>query len=245
VNSVFFYSEEFKERLILVSSSLRIEYLRLTHNLKVGESRSCGIEGYGSTVFIPTVVDSSIIKGEICQSPPKVFTRVPITLAVSICRPQSVKKLVQLVASLGLEGINFFVGDKTELSYLQSKSLLRDNLELESIKALEQTGDHEIPDFAVYRSLKSLLDSETSDATLTKVLTASVESKLTLKSLTKGNSEGSRYVLVIGSEKGLSEKEYQYLEEVNAFNFSLGERILRVEMAASCAVAQLLLFLSV
>jgi RsmE family RNA methyltransferase len=251
VNSIFIYRSEFipcsdSHGIVEISDSERIRGI-LDRNPWLGMD-CCGRElkaavegvGRGNLVIERLEADQFCARFDLLCSP---LARTRIILSVAIPRPQTIKKLFQLSAMIGLTELRFFKSDLSEKTYWKSKSLRREIAELEILKALEQSWDAEILRWGIWDSLNAVLAG---DNILT--ICADPEGELSLRdivvhitSMTEPNKTCAELCqILIGPEMGWSKRERLNVAGLNIKKFSLGQRILRVEVAAALLIGSLL-----
>lgn len=161
--------------------------------------------------------------------------REPIDLIVAVPRPQTIKKVIGIATTMGIRSLHFVRSANTVKSYLQSPTLLPENIAFEVIKGLEQACDTRGPlvevhakfrDFVSYR-LKDLL-ADAAAAFMLDTRAADQQSVGVLNTEAKKNIVGA-----IGPESGWADNEVEILLQHGFLPMSLGPRMLRVETAAA------------
>ena len=240
MNSLIILPEELRRDGRAVVSGTRALYLYETHELKVGVTVKASL--YGGKRGHANVLEAQRDYVELdvifdIDAP----VRSPISLIIAVPRPQTIKKVVQYAATIGIQSIHFIKTYNVEKSYLQSKSLSPEALNFEVIKGLEQTFDSIAPAIHVHKNysifmntvLPSLLGSAPArDAFIfdTQIDAASQEIRLV---------DSAQIFLAIGPESGWLDKEVHDFKNAGFKSLSLGARILRVEHALISAVSRI------
>lgn len=167
--------------------------------------------------------------------------RLPISLIVAVPRPQSVKKIVQLSASIGIESLHFVRAFRSQKSYLQSKSLLAENIQAELINGLEQAVETIAPKVFVHNSFSQFMAESLGPELLTKpesgCFIADPSAKVSL--LARETKLGAEfYYLALGPESGWAKQEVEAFSALGFRGVSLGQRMLRTEVAAAVLLGQ-------
>lgn len=151
------------------------------------------------------------------------FNRLDVTLMVGLSRPQTIKKVVAVAVQTGVKKLCFVKTERGEKSYLSAKIL--NNLEVEVIKSLEQTGDSLAPDIEIYKSLSEFLEEEMRHEGVLFTPYGNLIERINTQSL-----------LCIGPEAGFSESEVAMMNEFK--KIKLSDRVLRVEVAVAMAIGK-------
>jgi RsmE family RNA methyltransferase len=162
--------------------------------------------------------------------------RLPITLLVGVCRPQTLKKVVQAGALLGVREVVFFGSELGERSYFSSKELRPERLRLEMVKALEQAHDSVPLRVVTAPSLESAMHPWREPVGRVALYGETAADGVPLAHL-RIPSPLVEIVVVIGPEAGLSIGERTVLRGQGFQPVSFGPRVLRVETAVASLVA--------
>jgi RsmE family RNA methyltransferase len=208
----------------LPSDDARARHLRETVGLTVGGSFHVGIEnGLRGIATITTLTPKLAFSVDWEKSPQ---ARLPLTVLVGLPRPQTAKKVLHDLASLGAARIIFFESAKGDPGYLTS-SLWKDGEWREHVlKGAEQACSTLVPEVTRVGSLAEALVGL--DANAWKLALDPYEATGAPELSTSAKAA----VLAIGPERGFAETERATLRAAG-FGFAhLGDRILRVEAAA-------------
>jgi RsmE family RNA methyltransferase len=152
--------------------------------------------------------------------------RLPLTVLVGLPRPQTAKKVLHDLASLGAARIIFFESAKGDPGYLTS-SLWKDGEWREHVlKGTEQACSTLVPEVTRVGSLIEAIGFI--DATAWKLALDPYEAA----GAPEISAPAKAAVLAIGPERGFAEEERAVLRNAGFAFAHLGDRILRVEAAA-------------
>ena len=202
----------------------RARHLRETVGLAVGGTFHVGVEHGLRGIATITSLAPQLTYSVAWEKTPQ--ARLPLTVLVGLPRPQTAKKVLHDLASLGATRIVFFESAKGDPGYLTS-SLWKDGEWREHvIKGTEQACSTLVPEVMRVGSLAEALAGL--DAAAWKLALDPYEATGTPANPAAANSA----VLAIGPERGFADEERAALGKAG-FGFAhLGDRILRVEAAA-------------
>ena len=210
----------------------RARHLRETVGLATGGTFHVGIEnglrGIATIRALAPKLTFTVVWEKSAQA------RLPLTVLVGLPRPQTAKKILHDLASLGAARIVFFEAAKGDPGYLTS-SLWKDGEWREPVlKGTEQACSTLVPEVTRVPSLLAALALV--DASAWKLALDPYEATGTPEIPAPANAA----VLAIGPERGFAEAERATLRGAG-FGFAhLGDRILRVEAAALVGCALML-----
>jgi RsmE family RNA methyltransferase len=202
----------------------RARHLRETVSLSVGGTFHVGIENGLRGIATITTLTPRLTFAVAWEKSPQ--ARLPLTVLVGLPRPQTAKKVLHDLASLGAARIIFFESAKGDPGYLTS-SLWKDGEWREHVvKGTEQACSTLVPEVTRVGSLAEAVALVAPDAWKLALdpyeATGAPELSVAAASA----------VLAIGPERGFAEAERTTLRAAG-FGFAhLGDRILRVEAAA-------------
>jgi RsmE family RNA methyltransferase len=208
----------------LAPDDARARHLRETVGLAVGGSFHVGIEnglrGIATIAAVAPKLRFAVVWEKSAQA------RLPLTVLVGLPRPQTAKKVLHDLASLGVGRIIFFESEKGDPGYLSS-SLWKDGEWREHVlKGTEQACSTLVPEVTRVASLTEAI--ALIDASAWKLALDPYEATGAPEISAPANSA----VLAIGPERGLGESERAALRTAGFAFAHLGDRILRVEAAA-------------
>jgi RsmE family RNA methyltransferase len=161
----------------------------------------------------------------------------PVALLVGLSRPQTCRKILEQASALGVNRIDFFISDKSEPSYRESRLWKTNEWRERIIKGTEQAFSTFIPGCDVWNSLEEC----TSQLKLNSLRFAfdNYESVQTLEGL-KSWKGRQHYTVAVGAERGWSNQERIFLRENEFSLLSMGPRVLRQETAVVVALGQVM-----
>lgn len=172
--------------------------------------------------------------------------RFPAALVVAVSRPQTIKKIIHLATTLGMMELHLLKTANVEKSYLQSKVLENDAIKAEVVLGLEQAVDSIPPAIQIHRNfhafstdvLPTILQDVPGQKTTRLLAHTSAE---TGKVFLGQGDLNQKLIVAIGPEAGWSEQEISKFQGLGFELIGLGERILRVEVAAAALLGFLTL----
>lgn len=245
MNYLAFTEDEWdgEKRAVLIGA--RASYVREFHKISRHDEVWCVVLGVGRGVA--TCLSDSPDGYEFSLSPLEPEPApLPITLYQGLCRPQTIKKVLQLGAMLRLDQIVFFRSERGEKSYQQSKLLRVENQLYELIKGCEQVGNPYLPRVEVRTgNLLKCLNAISNEGEILgeshqklRLVAAPAASKSIVDFVLSGNPFPSSLELLIGPEAGFSEEEVLQFSRLGFQPITLGRDHLRVEGALQFVVAQ-------
>ena len=202
----------------------RARHLRETVGLAVGGTFHVGIENGLRGIATIAALAPKLAFSVAWEKSPQ--ARLPLTVLVGLPRPQTAKKILHDLASLGTARIVFFESAKGDPGYLTS-SLWKDGEWREHVlKGTEQACSTLVPEVTRVGSLADAI-----------ALIDTTAWKLALDPYAAtGTPElpapAGAAVLAIGPERGFADEERAMLRAAGFGCAHLGDRILRVEAAA-------------
>lgn len=249
MNSVVILPDEVRDGGIAVLTGPRARYAIDTHGVREGQSLKVavmdGMRGEGRVIS----VSSHEVTFALTLTEPALVP-IPVSLIVGVSRPQTVKKVIQSAVMFGVSSLHFVRSEKGDKSYLQSRSLDEDQVEVETVKAMEQVWDSRRPEVVTHRAFSHFMTQKLPmvvDATRMLGEGAEVAKLLAHPggtSLTCNDSsriQRAATVIAIGPERGWSEAEVENFEQLGFQRIGLGERVVRVELALVFLLGQLAL----
>ena len=202
----------------------RARHLRETVGLAGGGTFHVGIENGLRGIATITTLAPQLTFAVAWEKSPQ--ARLPLTVLIGLPRPQTAKKVLHDLASLGAARIVFFESAKGDPGYLTS-SLWKDGEWREHVlKGTEQACSTLVPEVTRVSSLAVALTGL--EATAWKLALDPYEAT----GAPEISAPAKTAVLAIGPERGFSDEESAALRQAGFAFAHLGDRILRVEAAA-------------
>ncbi len=165
-------------------------------------------------------------------------TKPHIDIICALPRPQTLKKILTTIATMGVSNLYLIRSSKVEKSFFQSTLLKKENYTKYLLEGLSQGKRTNLPNIFIYKRFKQFIENNFSNNVNGVVkLLADIESKKYLNKLKVENKE--KYLIAIGPEGGWTEYETNFMKQNGFIDFKLSQNILRVETAITAALAQL------
>ncbi|NLF24086.1 MAG: RNA methyltransferase [Deltaproteobacteria bacterium] len=243
MNSIIIFPEEFTAQNLAVLRGVRAHYALQVHDLKVGLTVAAAkLGGERGRASVKRADPQEVwLETDLTDAP---FPVLPYELIVAVPRPQTVRKVAQIAATLGLSRVHIIRSANVEKSYLSSRALTPENLLAEGLKGLEQSGGSLLPEVMVHRRFRPFLEDYLSprlgELKPALKVVATPGAKCGIDSLKFSGGGCSKTALVaIGPESGWNNFEVLSFERLGFKQINLGVRILRVESALIWLIAQL------
>lgn len=216
----------------IVLQGERAEHVRCVHRAQVGDRLRVGVVnqamGEARLAVLRRHYAELELDAALTQKPPPAH---PLSLAIAMCRPPSLQKALGFATSMGVKRFWVFHCRRSEKSFWDSHSLTPEAIEQCLWLGLEQARDTVMPEISWHRRFRpfaeDLLAPRMADAPVWVADPLASEREF----LAPGEDAPKGGILVIGPEGGFVPYERQKLQELGARGFSLGPRILRVEVA--------------
>jgi 16S rRNA (uracil1498-N3)-methyltransferase len=224
----------------------RAAYARDQHKVEAGLSLAVVAENRGrGTGTVLSVTPQEVSLDFTVSSAPA--APCAARCLIGLPRPQTVKKVLELCATLGVSELHFVASEQGEKSYQSSTVFEPAELQRFLVKGLEQGGEWRLPKVAVHSHLKKCLAEvrpfaepvppHGHGAAIFADTLASPESSVSKIHLVPGAST----MVALGPEAGWSEAERLLLLSRGFQSISLGSRVLRVEQALAFLLGQIAL----
>jgi RsmE family RNA methyltransferase len=223
---------------LLADGTARIRGRRLLHAREVlrlsgGEVLRVGVLGglLGVAEVLRVGEDEMVLSPRLTEQPPG---RPEIDLLLALPRPKALRKVLPAVASLGVDRLVLVNAARVEKSYFGSGVLDPDAVEELLVLGLEQARDTRMPEVLVRERFRPFVEDELDaiwPATARLVAHPAASAGIPKRS--------ARGVVAIGPEGGWVPFEIELLQARGFAPFSLGPRILRVEVAVAYALGVL------
>lgn len=232
MNLVLFTEQEAQWPLPL--SDPRAIHILQTLRRRDGDSLDAGIVNgpRGKSVVRRVTKDALVLEFTPTGQPPPLH---PVSLLVGLSRPQTMRKVLQEVTSLGVAELHFAVTDKGEPSYGESRLWSTGEYHRHLVAGAEQAFTTRIPLVERHPTLDAALERLTPRHEA--VALDNYEATAPLRS---HRPTQLPCLLVVGSERGWSTAERDLLRARNVPLLHLGGNVLRTETACLCGLTLLL-----
>jgi len=232
---------------LINSNKVQLADQRASHIIKVikakiGDKLRVGIVNGQLGEALVTDISAFMVELEIklMKTPPPAL---PVTLLLALPRPKVLKRVLSSAITMGVKKIFLFNSWLVEKSYWQTPLLTPDKLTKISLTALEQAVDTVLPEIILKPRFRPFAEDEVPvlargrDALILHPYSETAPVTTTRKPSTQ---QQDSTLIAIGPEGGFIPFEVEMLMASGLRAVSLGPRILRVEQAVPCALAQFL-----
>jgi RsmE family RNA methyltransferase len=197
-------------------------------SLRVGEIN--GRMGQGELLRISR--EEAIVEVNLDREPP---AKLPLTLVLALPRPKMLRRILRMIAEMGVAELHLINSYRVEKSYWQTPVLDSAVVEDYFLQGLSQSRDTILPTLQLHKRFKPFVEDQ-----LPTVI-ADKRALLAHPGDHPGLSHGivTPTLLVIGPEGGFIPYEVEMLQAAGCDTVSLGPRILRVENAVSSLIARM------
>lgn len=239
MNSLIIFPDELSDNKAHIKGA-HLKYLQELHDLEVNRCLPVGVwEGMRGHGFIEAVTDDEVVVN--CRFDSEPLPRQKIILIVALPRPQTQKKIIHLASVLGIQELHFVMCERSEKSYLTSKTLEPQNLKWEIVKGLEQAIDTIPPVIRIHSRFKPFVEDilpTIVENTKGRFIFDTISSKAFAPSDNFNHSLPT--LLAFGPEAGWNDFERDLLKKGGLLSVSLGPRILRCETAVALALGKVI-----
>jgi len=175
---------------------------------------------------------------EVISINPIIEKQQKIDIICALPRPQTLKKILNTCATMGVSNLYLVRSEKVEKSYFHSPLLDESNYTKFLIEGLSQGKRTKIPKVTIYKKFKEFFENHFDETNKNSFcLLAHPSSGNYLNCLS--SIPPKKIILAIGPEGGWNDYEINFMEEKGFVKFKLSESILRVENAVTAALAQI------
>ena len=212
----------------------RMEHVTTVCRCGVGAALKVGVIGgnIGTGTITRMDVSSMDLKVDLGEPPP---APLPLTLVLALPRPKSLRKAIEAASSLGVKRLFIMESWRVEKSYWTSPVLAPGSLRKHLLLGLEQARDTVLPEIELRRRFKPFVEDELPGIVRgkTALVAHPYEAQVCPFSI------AGPAVLVIGPEGGFIPYEVDLLKQAGCTPVTIGQRILRVEVAVAAIVGRL------
>jgi RsmE family RNA methyltransferase len=240
VNLILLEDADFGTSGVARLTGRRARHVREVHQAVVGDELTVGRVGgqIGKGQVTASTEGEVILQVKLEHSPP---APLGIDLLLAIPRPKILRRVLQAAASLGVKRIVLLNSYRVEKSYFDSPLLAPAELRENLVLGLEQGRDTILPAIQIERLFKPFVEDRLDELwPRTRRLIAHPVADAGIAPDAGGRTD-ELAVVAIGPEGGWIPFEVEMLEGRGFQRFSLGPRILRVDVAVPFIVAQVVL----
>lgn len=231
LNSLIIFDHEQEEDLITIVDEYRLNHLNSVLKVEVGQSLKVTLLNSGLAQAEVQHIEKNKIQFKIKSEIEKI-DYPEWHLLVGLSRPPTMKKVLEHATSLGVTHFHFFTAKLSEKSYADSKIWEENSSNKILLDGLSQSARYwKMPKISIHQSLDSIPSFQGFDLRVSS-LAKGVDAKM--KALTSKQP----LVLAFGPERGFTQAEDDALRLKGFQPFSLGQGVLRVEIAIFSALGQ-------
>lgn len=184
-----------------------------------------------------TFRSSNEIRLEIIELKNADESKINIDIVCALPRPQTLKKVLSISATMGVGQLFFIKSEKVEKSYFHSPMLLEDNYSKFLMEGLSQGKKINMTKVSFHKQFKKFFEDEFNPNNYDIKLLAHPDSEINLMNIKFYNSQN--IALAIGPEGGWNDFEINFMRNFGFEKFLLSKSILRVESAVTAALSQI------
>ena len=231
LNSLIIFEHERKEDLITITDEYRLNHLNSVLKIKLNQNLKISLLGSGLGQAEVKLIEKNRIElelsSEITQSDYPEWH-----LLVGLSRPPTMKKILEHATSLGVTHFHFFTGELSEKSYADSKIWEENTSQKVLLDGLSQSARYwKLPKISIHKTIESIPSFDGFDRRISSLSDGSHSKMEKLDSK-------QPLVLAFGPERGFTQAEDNALRSKGFQAFSLGQGVLRVEIAVFSALGQ-------
>ncbi len=212
----------------------RLQHVLSIHQAQVGQTLRVGmVNGLMGEAEITRLDERELhLQFNLTQPPP---AKLPLTLLLALPRPKMLKRILQTVATMGVERLVLMNNYRVEKSFWHSPFLQPEAIEHELILGLEQARDTVLPEVVLEKRFKPFVEDRLANlsADTLRLVAHPIAEQLCPRAVNQP------VTLAIGCEGGFIPYEVDLLVQQGFQAVELGERILRVETAVTALIARL------
>jgi RsmE family RNA methyltransferase len=200
-----------------------------------GDRIQAGVVGgrMGAAEVLAISPEELVLRPSLDRDPPP---PAPVSLLVALPRPKILRKVFQAAASMGVKRLVLLGSWRVEKSYWGSPHLAPEAVRGELLLGLEQGRDTILPEVSFQRFFKPFVEDELAAVFPQPArLLAHPADAAPLEALPR---TGPHATIAVGPEGGWTAYEAAALQRRGFVPFSLGPRVLRVDVAVPYAVGQ-------
>lgn len=234
MNLLILHPEDCPEPGLARLSGRRLQHVREVHRAAVGETLRVGLLGgdMGSAEIVALSEVELVLRYTLEQAPPP---KLPVTLLLALPRPKMLKRILETVATMGVQRLVLMNSYRVEKSFWDSPWLQAESVREQLLLGLEQGRDTVLPEVVLEPRFKPFVEDRLPglSAGTRKLVAHPVAAETCPVQLQEP------VTLAIGPEGGFIPYEVDKLREQGFEVVHLGSRILRVETAVPVLLSRL------
>lgn len=234
MNLLLLTAEDCPEPGVACLQGRRLQHMRDVHRASVGDRLRVGLLGglMGEAEVLALSREEVRLQFSLTEPPPP---KLPLTLLLSLPRPKMLKRILQAVATMGVERLVLMNSYRVEKSFWDSPWLEPLAVREQLLLGLEQARDTILPEILMEPLFKPFVEDRL------PALCRNTRALLAHPGVAQACpvALNQPLTLAIGPEGGFIPYEVEKLVETGFEPVHLGGRILRVETAVTALVARL------
>lgn len=231
LNSLIIFEHERKEDLITITDEYRLNHLQNILKIQTDQTLKITLLNKGlAEATVQDISDKKIelrLNSEITQN-----EHAEWHLLVGLSRPPTMKKILEHATSLGVTHFHFFTAKLSEKSYADSKIWEEKSSQKILLDGLSQSARYwKLPKISLHKTIESTPSFDGFDRRISSLADGS---HIKMEKL----DSKQPLVLAFGPERGFTQAEDNALRSKGFQAFSLGQGVLRVEIAVFSALGQ-------
>lgn len=220
-----------------VLTGRRLRHVLEVHRAAVGERLRVGLLGglMGEGEILRLTPEELELALDLHTPSP---AKAPVILLLALPRPKMLKRILQMVTTLGVDELVLINSYRVEKSFWLSPWLAPEAIREQLLLGLEQARDTVLPRVRLAQRFKPFVEDELPGLMAGRQGWVAHPGSSPLPSLTPAGPQ----LLAIGPEGGFIPYEVERLQEAGLQALDLGARILRVETAVAMGLGRLLTF---
>jgi len=222
----------------------RAEHLRRVLGVAPGRKLRAGVLGQGIGTARVTAVDAvsvELVVEGIDPEADRVAAGPPVDLILAVPRPKALRRVLRLVATLGVRELTLTNAWRVEKSYFASPVLAPEAIERELRLGAEQGGTARLPEVTIERLFVPFIERLEAEPPAGRRWVAHPAGEAMADT---ASDQSDPTLLAIGPEGGWIEDELGSFDRAGFRPVSLGPWVLTSEAAVAVALGQLYLLLT-
>lgn len=234
MNVILFTPQDFISEQRIRLSGHRHQHILTVHRAEVGDTLRIGqLDGLLGKGVVVSIDDQQVtLEIALNTAPPE---KLPLTLLLALPRPKMLKRILQNIATLGVDELYLINSYRVDKSYWSTPLLQPEQTQALLQAGLEQAVDTHMPTVHLRKRFKPFVEDE---------LPALCQGKRALvahpyDAAVCPPAQWTPTLLAIGPEGGFIPYEVEKLQAAGLEAIHLGARILRVETAVPALLSRL------
>ena len=161
-----------------------------------------------------------------------------VELILALPRPIMLQRILKQATVFGVRRFHLIRSARVEKSFFHSPVLQPEKIHSLLLEGLEQAMDTRLPEVVIHHRFKPFVEDVVPHLTGQGII-AHPGLSARLQDVVFGGGQAGRIVLAVGPEGGWNDFELECFREQGFTGFSMGSRILHVDMAVVALLAQL------